>query len=315
MPLRRTETFVVSDGDEERLDRFLVRQLSGCSRRQARMAIGAGAVLVNGRRGRKGHTLRPGDVVRADLSILDGEPTSQPELQVPTLYVDEAVVAVDKPAGMPSIALRADDRDTLANYLLGHYPELRALGGSPFEAGLVHRLDTPTSGVLVAARTVAAWDDLRAQFRARRVEKLYLAVVAGRVTARGIVATAIAHRPHRPREMAVCVDPARAQVLHARPALTRYRPLRGFDSATLLAVRIPTGVRHQIRVHLASIGHPILGDPLYGDTASARAADRLLLHAARLSVSHPTTRRRLIIRCPLPAGFQTAMHRLMVAPR
>jgi 23S rRNA pseudouridine1911/1915/1917 synthase len=315
MSLRRTDTFVVLQGEEERLDRFLVRHLPDCSRRQARLAIGAGGVLVNGRRGRKGYTVRPGDVVRADLSILDGEPTAQPELQVSTLYVDEAVVAVDKPAGMPSIALRADDRDTLANYLLGHYPELRALGGSPFEAGLVHRLDTPTSGVLVAARTVAAWDDLRAQFRARRVQKLYLAVVAGNVTTRGIVATAIAHRPRRPREMAVCVDPAHAQVLRARPALTRYRPLRRFDNATLLAVRIPTGVRHQIRVHLASIGHPIVGDQLYADTASARAADRLLLHAVRLGISHPTTRRRLIIRCPLPGDFQAALHGLMLAPR
>jgi 23S rRNA pseudouridine1911/1915/1917 synthase len=297
---------VVRDGESIRLDQFLVRCWPGVSRRLARLAIGAGAVLVNGRRGLKGQMLRPGDVLRADRAPLHGAPTAQPELAVAVLYADAAVVAVDKPAGMPAIALRPDDRDTLANYLLGRYPELAAIGGTAFEAGLAHRLDTPTSGVLVAGRTDAAWRRLRALFRDRRVDKLYLAAVAGQVRRGGVVTAPIAHRPGRPREMSACPDPDRAHMLRARPAVTRYRPLRHLTGATLLAVSIPTGVRHQIRVHLASIGHPVLGDPLYGDAVTAGAA-RLLLHAARLAFAHPIDGRRVVIRSSLPADFQAAL--------
>src|SRR5262249_43507364 len=161
-PPRPTESFVVDDAGV-RLDQFLVRHLPGCSRRQARDAIAAGAISVNGRRGRKGQTLTRGDVVRADPTLWQRRLMPQPHLAVPILYADTALVAVDKPAGMPAIARRADDRGTVANYLLGHYPEMHAVSGSLLEAGLVHRLDTATSGVLLATRSAAAWRDLRAQ--------------------------------------------------------------------------------------------------------------------------------------------------------
>ena len=305
-PPNRVDTFVVGDDDGLRLDQFLVRHLPDCSRRQARAAIGAGGVLVNGRRGRKGQALRLGDVVRADPSALHGVLAAQPELALRILHTDEALVAVDKPAGMAAVALRAGDRDTVANGLLGRYPELRDVG-TAFEAGLVHRLDTPTSGVLLAARTTAAWHALRAQFRGRAVDKLYLAVVAGDVSRRGGVDVPIAHRPRHPREMRACAQPERARALHARPALTRYRPLRRAGGTTLLAVRIVTGVRHQIRVHLASIGHPVLGDSLYAEAAVSRAAPRLLLHAAWLGFAHPTSGQRMIVRSPLPDDFQVAL--------
>lgn len=303
------ETFVVPDGEPIRLDQFLVDRWPGGSRRLARLAIEGGTVLVNGRPGRKGQMLRCGDVVRADCASLRRAPAGQPELDVPILYADAAVLAVDKPAGMPAIALRPDDRDTLANFLIGRFPELAEIGGSAFEAGLAHRLDTPTSGVLVAGRSDAARRRLRALFRARRVEKLYLAVVSGEVPGRGVVTAPIAHRPRRPREMSVCADPDRAHALRARPAITQFRPMRRLTAATLLAVHIPTGVRHQIRVHLASIGHPVLGDPLYGD-AETGGAPRLLLHAARLAFAHPVDGRRVIIRSPLPADFRAALRQL-----
>src|SRR5262249_1213781 len=153
----------------------------------------------NGRRGRKGQTLTRGDVVRADPTLWQRRLMPQPHLAVTILYADTALVAVDKPAGMPAIARRADDRGTVANYLLGHYPEMHAVSGSLLEAGLVHRLDTATSGVLLAARSAAAWRDLRAQFRRRRVDKLYLALVAGEVRDRGSIDTPIAHHAHRMR--------------------------------------------------------------------------------------------------------------------
>jgi 23S rRNA pseudouridine1911/1915/1917 synthase len=312
VPTPPADTFLVRDDDRTRLDRFLVRHLPGCSRRAARNAISAGAVSVNGRAGRKGQTLQVGDLVRIDRAVFERQPDAQPDLAVPLLYVDEAMIAVDKPAGMPTVALHADDRDTVANYLYGRYAELRSVGGAMFEAGLVHRLDTATSGVLIAARTQAAWQSLRAQFRAHQVGKLYLAIVAGVVPRRGVVAAPIAQRRRR---MSVSAssrpDPAREQ---ARPALTRYRPLRHGRAATLLGVQIPTGVRHQIRAHLAAIGHPVLGDTLYGE-AAATMAPRLLLHAARLSVAHPSSGVRIIIRSRLPVDFQKALRRLIGAQR
>lgn len=298
------ETLIVADGECIRLDQFLVRHWPGYSRRLARLAISAGAVLVNDRPGRKGQILNGGDIVRADRSVLERRPLAQPDLAVPVLYADAAIVAVDKPAGMPAVALRADDCDTVANFLLGRVPEVGASGGSVFEAGLAHRLDTATSGVLVAARNAAAWRRLRAQFRRQAVDKLYLAVVAGTVRRRGRVALPIAHRSDRRSEMETCADPHQARLRGARPALTVYRPLRQLNGATLLAVRIPTGMRHQIRVHLAAIGHPVLGDPLYGNAASA---PRLMLHAARIAFAHPTEGRRVIIHSRLPAAFLAAL--------
>ena len=248
--------------------------------------------------------------MQVERGVFERQPAAQPDLAVSLLYADEVMIAVDKPAGMPTVALHADDRDTVANYLYGRYAELRGVGGPAFEAGLVHRLDTATSGVLVAARSEAAWQSLRAQFRARRVGKLYLAVVAGVVARRGVVDAPIAQRRHR---MSVSARSDRARV-QGRPALTRYRPLRRGRAATLLGVQIPTGVRHQIRAHLAAIGHPVLGDQLYGE-AAAGMAPRLLLHAARLSVAHPTSGVRVIVRSRLPVDFQTALRRLIGTQR
>jgi 23S rRNA pseudouridine1911/1915/1917 synthase len=273
------------------------------------------AVVVNGVADARGQALRPGDVVCVYLAPLNCDLAPQPELRLPILYLDEAVIAVDKPAGMPAVALRASDRDTVANGLLGRYPELRGVGGSAFEVGLVHRLDTPTSGVLLAARTTPTWQQLRAQFRAHRVDKLYLAVVAGDVPRSGTIEIPIAHHPDRPRQMCACEDRRRAEPLHARAARTRYRPLRRNGAATLVAVRIRTGVRHQVRVHLAAIGHPLLGDALYADARTAGVAPRLLLHAVRLGFTHPLNGRRIVVRSPLPDGFGAPRRAKTRAPR
>jgi len=302
-----TATLVVQPGEEGRLDQFLARRVVGTSRRRAQLAVAAGAVRVNGRSARKGQVVRAHDVVAVDLPAFESEATPQPELEVPILYADDALIAVDKPAGMPSIAVRATDRDTVANYLLGRYPDLRAVGESRLEAGLVHRLDTATSGVLVAARTAEAWRALRAAFTARRVGKLYLAVVAGDVVRSGAIVLPIGQAAARSPKVRVHHTPALHGVTRARPALTRYRPLRRLGTATLVAVSIATGVRHQIRAHLAAIGHPVLGDAVYTDAQTAHRTHRLLLHAARLSLPHPTTGRRLRLRCRLPEDFQAVV--------
>jgi 23S rRNA pseudouridine1911/1915/1917 synthase len=309
-----TATLVVQPGDEGRLDQFLARRVVGTSRRRARLAVAAGAVRVNGRSARKGQVVRVHDVVAVDLPAFESEAAPQPELEVPILYADDALIAVDKPAGMPSIAVRATDRDTVANYLLGRYPDLRAVGESRLEAGLVHRLDTATSGVLVAARTAEAWRALRAAFTARRVGKLYLAVVTGDVLRSGAIVLPIGQTAARSPKVRVPHTPAHG-VTRARPALTRYRPLRRLGTATLVAVSIATGVRHQIRAHLAAIGHPVLGDAVYADAQTAQRTHRLLLHAARLSLPHPTTGRRLRLRCRLPEDFQAVVDDLAQARR
>jgi 23S rRNA pseudouridine1911/1915/1917 synthase len=293
-----------SGGERLRLDVFLARHVPGCSRRSAQQAIAAGAVRVNGRRARKGQMVAGNDVVE----VRDNFPAprviqANPQLVIPVLYEDTAVIALDKPAGMPSHALRTDETATVANFLLAYHPELIAVG-KPGEAGVVHRLDTDTSGVLLAARTQDAYDDLRQQFASHHVRKEYLAVVAGDVSAAGVVRAPIAHSRHNRRKMRVSspVNP------DARAALTHYRPLERWRDATLLAVHIPTGVMHQIRVHLASIGHPVLGDRLYGMPAAAQLpAKRHMLHASGLGFTHPETGQAVSVSSPLPDDFREVL--------
>lgn len=294
---------LVCPADGIRLDRFLAEHAGPLSRRRAMAIISAGAVRVNGAPGRKGAILHAGDVVEVAADALD-EPALEPEtgLALPILYEDTALIAVDKPSGCPSVARRATDRGTVANFLLGYAPETAAAGRTPLEAGLVHRLDTDTSGVLLAARTPDAWSAVREQFRTRAVEKRYLAWVQGRVGEPGARREPIAHHPRTPRLMVACADPTRAARLRARPALTHYRPVRVTRTATLLEIGIVTGVRHQIRVHLAAAGHPVWGDPLYGSQPAAR----LMLHAAGLRLRHPTTGEPLMIESAPPRDFTAA---------
>jgi 23S rRNA pseudouridine1911/1915/1917 synthase len=300
-----------------RLDVFLNRHLPHGSRRTAQRLIAAGAVRINGRRTHKGATVAGGDTVEVDDEWL-APPVLRPNprLVVPVLYEDTAVLALDKPAGMPSHALRGNETETIANFLLAHYPDSAGVGKSPLEPGIVHRLDIETSGVLLVARTPAAYDGLRRQFAARRVRKEYRAVVHGDVAGAGEIRAPIAPARGR-RRMRVC----RASAPGGRPALTRYRPLERYGSSTLLAVEIPTGVRHQIRVHLAAVGHPVVGDRLYGPTEGVAGVTRHLLHAVRIGFAHPESGQPIEVSSPLPEDFtafapgQAGNRRKRLAPR
>lgn len=286
-----------------RLDRFLAANWGPLSRRHTREIIAAGAVRVNGTIARKGLSLRDGDVVEVAADALAATaPRTEPGLAIAVLYEDAELIALDKPAGLPAVALRPSDAGTVANFLLAYAPETADAGRTPLEAGLVHRLDSGTSGVLLAARTREAWMVLRDQFRARQVGKRYVAWIDGAIAGPGSVGDPIAHHPRRPRLMVVCAEPARAARLGARPAHTRYRPLAPRPGGTLVEVQIETGVRHQIRVHLAAAGHPVRGDVLYGGSV----APRMLLHAVELTIRHPADGRTLRIASPLPAAFDTA---------
>jgi 23S rRNA pseudouridine1911/1915/1917 synthase len=285
-----------ADAAPLRLDRFLCERLPGCSRRRAKEIIAAGRVRVDGRRARKGQEVAAGAVVEVEESEEPQRLQPNPRLGLRVLYADEAVVAVDKPAGMPAHALEAGETDTVANFLLARYPETGELGGA-LEPGLVHRLDNDTSGVLLAARTAAAHAALRRQFAEHRIVKKYIALVRGEVKQAATIDAPIEHVRGSARRMRVA-EPGKG-----REAVTHYVPLRRVGSHTLLELEMRTGVRHQIRVHLAAIGHPVAGDLLYDEGADARIG-RHLLHATSVTFVHPVTGEKVTVHSEPTAEFR-----------
>jgi 23S rRNA pseudouridine1911/1915/1917 synthase len=281
---------VVGDEGPIRVDTFVHRTWPALSRRVVRRILADGAVRVNGRRVRKGTMLAAGDVVALDALPRLAE---EPDLPVPIRWEDPSLVVVEKPGGMPAHALDPHQRGTVAAFLLARYPEMAAFG-DPLAAGLVHRLDTGTSGLLVAARTAASHAVLRAAFRARAVEKTYLAVVAGRTQPFTRITIALAHDPHDRRRMI-----AAAPGLRSWSAVTEVETRAIAADRTLVVARMRTGVTHQIRAHLAAVGHPVLGDALYGGPTANLAPGRHALHAAGVSLPHPAGGQLLKLESPL----------------
>lgn len=296
-------TFVVEDvlGERLRLDVFLARALPGLSRRLLRRVLASGAVRVNGRPAPKGVHLRGGD--RVSLAELPETVAPEPALNLPIVYEDEALVALDKPGGVPGHAIDPRQRGTAAAFLVARYPEMAAVG-DPLAPGLVHRLDTGTSGLLLAARTSAAHAAVRNALAARCVEKRYLALVAGDASALdgALIDVPLAHDRRDRRRMVAAPPDARAW-----PARTRIAVQAASARQTLLEVIIETGVTHQVRVHLAHRGHPVLHDLLYGGPPAALPPGRHALHATALALPHPTRGERLSLRCPLPADLQALL--------
>jgi len=291
----------------ERLDRLLAESIAGLSRRRAQELLAAGLIRIDGRRARKGEMIGGERTLEVEVAVtppVEIAAESEPGLTV--LYEDASCVAVDKPAGRPSHALRDGERGTVANFLAGRFPECASAGATPLEAGLVHRLDTATSGVLLAARSREAWLDLRRQFREGTVGKLYAAVVHGSILEAGEIRRPIEPHPRNRRKVRVLQIGEHSA--RARPAVTRYTPRMRAAGVTLLDVEISTGVMHQIRAHLAAIGHPVVGDRIYGN--DPRPSDRHLLHAQRLSYDQPATGERIVVESPLAEDFSAALQRL-----
>jgi 23S rRNA pseudouridine1911/1915/1917 synthase len=290
----------------KRLDVFLQEQLPEYSRSRLQDWIKAGRVRVNGAGERPSIRLRGGEAVEVEPAALPPLKAYAEDLPLEILYEDAEVIAVDKPAGMVVHAGAGRHSGTLVNALLHHFGSL-AKGGGEERPGIVHRLDRFTSGVLLVARTDAAHRSLAAQFAGRTVEKVYLALVHGRVKAdQGRIEKPISRDPVRRIRMT-------ARRGEGRAAITEYRVLERFAGFTYLEVRIRTGRTHQIRAHFASIGHPVAGDRLYGapaTTAGLAPLERTFLHAHRVRFAHPATGEPVTVVSPLAAGLAAWMKNL-----
>jgi 23S rRNA pseudouridine1911/1915/1917 synthase len=286
-----------------RLDRALADAL-GLGRAAVKRAFQLGEVRIDGRRVRASDPVRPGALVEIGVEGPAGPPDPEPEMPLTVLWEGERCLVVDKPAGIAVHPLLPGEGGTLANAVAGRHPECAAAAPEPREGGAVHRLDLETSGCVLFARDPEAWDLLRAQFRDRTVEKVYLALVAGRVAAGGVTTVPLAQRGGR----VVAVPDVEAEerlrgkgTARPRPAETHWEVERAFERQTLLRVRIPTGVMHQIRAHLAHLGHPVVGDVVYGgEAARAPGLERHFLHAWRLAFAPPAGAGRVEVVSPLP---------------
>jgi 23S rRNA pseudouridine1911/1915/1917 synthase len=296
-----------------RLDRFLQACLVGTTRGRCRRLIADGAVRVNGRRAPKGLLLEAGDRIEVTGTVPTDaalKPVPEPDQPLVVLHADAHVVVVVKPAGVHTQPLRAGERGTIASALVARFPECADAAPDPRDAGLVQRLDRDTSGILLAARTRAAWESLRAAFRAGEVEKTYLALVAGVPSGPLVVDAAIAPCPGDRRRVVASTDPLAASRPGALPARTEAEVVRPLAGAALVRARTHTGRRHQIRAHLAAAGHPLLGDTLYGGHiagAPATSAARHYLHAAQVTLPHPADGTRVTFAAPLPDDFVRAV--------
>ncbi|MBZ5622016.1 MAG: RluA family pseudouridine synthase [Acidobacteriia bacterium] len=289
---------------------MLHERLPEFSRSRIQRWIEDGHVLVNARRSRASHLVRAGeaiDVKPAEAPPLHATPEAIP---LTVLYEDDDVVAIDKPAGMVVHAGAGIHSGTLVNALLHRFGALSGVGGA-LRPGIVHRLDRYTSGVLLVAKNDAAHQRLAAQFSGRQVEKIYLALVHGKVKLEsGRIERPIARDPVRRVRMT-------ARLAEGRAAWSEYRVLRRFapraaraSGFTLLEVRIGTGRTHQIRVHLSSLGHPVAGDTLYGAPAKVEGRPllgRYFLHAHRIRFQLPSTGEEIAVVSPLPSELEAWM--------
>lgn len=293
-----------------RLDRWLAGRLADLSRMRLKGLIEAGRVVVDGRRVVKpGHRVRPGERVDVSIPPPPREGLAAEPIALRVVFEDEHVLVVDKPAGMVTHPGAGRPTGTLAAAALAHVPEMAGVG-SPRRPGIVHRLDKGTSGLIVLAKTQASYEALTAQLMRRRVGRRYICLAQGAVRrSRGVIDTAFGRDPRSRVRMAVLNEGK------GKRAVTHFEVLERFAAAastvTFLECRLETGRTHQIRVHLASLGHPLLGDDTYRGRHAAPVGDPVLtdlidglggvaLHAAGLAFTHPVTGARLELSCPPP---------------
>lgn len=300
----KTTLTVTPDADGLRLDAWLSRQLPDLSRARIQDLLRSGHIRVAGRPAKPSQKPVPGAEVSVEIPPpveVDLEPEDIP---LAVRFEDADILVLDKPAGLVVHPAAGHAGGTLVNALLAHCPDLQGIGGER-RPGIVHRLDRDTTGLMVVAKNEQAMRALVSQFRHRQVGKEYLALVWGHPTPpAGRAETLIGRSTHDRKKMS-------ARPATGRPAVTHYETVERFRDAALLRVRIETGRTHQIRVHMAFLGHPVVGDAQYGRQRPHRLPvplpDRQMLHAARLEFIHPATGQRLVFEAPPPADMQALL--------
>ncbi len=286
-----------ADSPGARLDKYVTDKLSELSRTQVQKLIEAGYVTVNGRIARAGLKLDAGDNISVIIPPPPPSPLSPESIPLTILYEDNDVLVIDKPAGLTTHPSPGHPGGTLVNAILAHYPQLADMGGS-LRPGIVHRLDRDTSGLIVVAKNSAAQMNLVSQFKARIVRKTYLVLVKGRLTPeRGAIEAPIGRSPSDRKRMAVTSG--------GREARTTYKVVKYLGDYTLLEVKPETGRTHQIRVHLAAIGYPVVGDAVYG--VKSDFLSRQFLHAYRLGFKLPSTGEYVEFTADLPPDLDSAL--------
>jgi 23S rRNA pseudouridine1911/1915/1917 synthase len=292
-----TKTELVAETEGERLDVFVTRRLPELTRSRVQRLIADGAITVAGQRAKASLRLDAGALVAVEVpAAIEAE--AQPEaIALDILYEDADLLAVNKPPGMTVHPSPGHTTSTLVNAVLAHCDDLSGIGGV-MRPGIVHRLDRDTSGVILVAKNDAAHNALARQLKERAVEKTYVALVEGTPKpAEGIIDAPIARDPRNRQRMTI-VEGGRASV-------TGYRVLERYRGCALIEARPKTGRTHQIRVHLAAIGHPIVGDRLYGK--ASLVVGRQFLHARRIVFAHPRTGEAMEIEAPLAADLERAL--------
>jgi 23S rRNA pseudouridine1911/1915/1917 synthase len=302
------ELIVGAEQDGLRLDKFLADEIGGHSRSQIQRLIEEGHVKVPRVTKVKSNTvIRDGDVITVDVPPPAETNITAEALPLEILYQDSDVIVINKPAGMVVHPGAGHDSGTLVNALLHHVTDLSGIGGE-LRPGIVHRLDKGTSGVMVIAKSDAAHQELARQFHDREVDKQYIALVWGLVQQRKRIDMPIGRDPVQREKIST-------RARRARTAVTRVTWARHIPGASLLRVAIATGRTHQIRVHLSAIGHPIIGDSLYGgvhrrvphDLCAVQRLARPFLHAERLAFTQPRTGEPLVFTTPLPDDLRRVL--------
>ena len=291
---------LVVDIPGERLDKFVSRKLMQFSRARLQKLIGESYVLVNGIASKSSLKLNAGDKLTVTIPPPPPSSLSPEDIPLKIIYEDDDLLAIDKPAGLTVHPAPGHPSHTLVNAILSHFPHLANMGDS-LRPGIVHRLDKDTSGVMLVAKNATAQAKLQEQFKSRAVEKTYLALVKGHLAPeRGMIEAPIGRHPSNRKKMAV--------VSRGREARTMYQVVRYIGNYTLLEVKPETGRTHQIRVHLAAIGYPVMGDALYG--VKSPLLSRQFLHAHRLKIKLPSSGEFKEFMSPLAEDLERALGKM-----